>query len=329
MKARLKKKKAKFMIDIIIPNYNGVNDLEICFASLEKQTFKDFNVILVDNGSADNSVEFTKTKYPQHKIVMLDKNYGFAKAINAGLKFSLANNNSRYVLLLNNDVELNEDFLAKGIGTFEKINDASFIAVKMLNYYKRDIIDDCGDFIKANGGSPFARGHGDKDTGQYDTPEFIFGACAGAAFYKKEVFNKAGLFDEDYFAYLEDLDLSFRLQIAGYKCYYNPEIVCYHKRGETSKKISGFNIRLSEKNLIALRLKNYPLSIYLKYTPLFFLARVLRYYKFIKYYPPVIFRSAVKGYLKGLSEIPKSLQKRRNVQKTKSVSTKYLESLFG
>ncbi len=93
--------------------------------------------------------------------------------------------------------------------------------------------------------------------------DYIFGACAGAAFYKKEVFDKVGLFDEDYFAYLEDLDLSFRLQIAGYKCYYNPEIICYHKRGETSKKIDGLNIRFSEKNLIALRLKNYPLSIYL------------------------------------------------------------------
>ncbi len=317
------------MIDIIIPNYNGVKELEICFASLEKQTYRNFNVILADNGSTDDSVKYTKSNFPHHEIVMLDKNYGFAKAINAGLQFSLAINNSEYILLLNNDIELKEDFLAKGIETFQKIKEASFIAVKMLNYFNRDIIDDCGDFIKANGGSPFARGHGEKDTGQYDKPEFIFGACAGAAFYKKEVFDKIGIFDEDYFAYLEDLDFSFRLQLAGYKCYYNPEIICYHKRGETSKKIDGFNIRMSEKNLIALRLKNYPLSIYLKYTPLFFIARIVRYYKFIKLHPPVIFRSAVKGYLKGLSEIPKTLRKRRKVQKTKCVRTKYIESLFG
>jgi GT2 family glycosyltransferase len=317
------------LIDIIIPNYNGVKELEICFASLEKQTFKDFNVILADNGSTDNSVEYTKSNYPGYKIIMFDKNYGFAKAINAGLNYVLAVSNSEYVLLLNNDVELKEDFLAKGIETFEKVKDASFIAVKMLNYFNRDVIDDCGDFIKANGGSPFARGHGEKDTGKYDKPEFIFGACAGAAFYKKGVFEKIGIFDEDYFAYLEDLDFSFRLQIAGYKCYYNPEIVCYHKRGETSKKINGLNIQLSEKNLIALRLKNYPLSIYLKYTPLFFIARIVRYYKFIKFHPPVIFSSAVRGYIRGLFEIPKTLKKRRKVQKTKQVSTKYLENLFG
>jgi hypothetical protein len=317
------------LIDIIIPNYNGAKELEICFASLEKQTFKDFNVILVDNGSEDDSVEYTKTKFPQHKIIMFDKNYGFARAINAGLKFSLEINKSQYILLLNNDIELKEDFLAKGIDTFEKVSDASFIAVKMMNYFNRDIIDDCGDFIKANGGSPFARGHAEKDTGQYDKPEFIFGACAGAAFYRKELFNKLGLFDEDYFAYLEDLDFSFRLQIAGYKCYYNPKILCYHKRGETSKKNAGMNIYYSEKNLVALRLKNYPLFIYLKYTPLFFAARIVRYYKFIRLHPPVIFWSAFKGYMKGLWEIPKSLRKRRKIQKSKCVSTKYIESLFG
>ena len=317
------------MIDIIIPNYNGAEELKICFASLEKQTYKDFNIILVDNGSTDNSVEFTKSNFPRHQIIMLDKNFGFAKAINAGLRFSLAINNSEFILLLNNDIELKEDFLANGIETFERLKDVSFIAVKMLNYFNRDVIDDCGDFIKANGGSPFARGHGDIDKGQYDKLEYIFGACAGAAFYRKDVFNKIGLFDEDYFAYLEDLDFSFRLQLAGYKCYYNPEIVCYHKRGETSKKIEGLNIRLSEKNLIALRLKNYPMFIYLKYTPLFFIARIVRYYKFIKLHPPVIIKSAIVGYLKGLSEIPKTLRKRRAVQKTKCVSTKYIESLFG
>lgn len=317
------------MIDIIIPNFNGVKELEICYASLAKQTYKDFNVILVDNGSSDESVEFTKSKFPGHQVIKLDRNYGFAKAINAGIRFALALDISEYILLLNNDIELKEDFLEKGIETFEKVNDASFIAVKMLNYFNRDVIDDCGDFIKANGGSPFARGHGDKDTGQYNKPEYIFGACAGAAFYKKEVFNTAGLFDEGFYAYLEDLDLSFRLQLAGYKCFYNPEIICYHKRGETSKKNHGLNIRLSEKNLIALRLKNYPLSIYIKYTPLFFIARVVRYYKFIKLHPQVIFWSALKGYLQGLSEIPKTIFKRRKVQKTKRVSTKYIESLFG
>jgi GT2 family glycosyltransferase len=317
------------MIDIIIPNYNGVNELKICYASLENQTYRDFRVILVDNGSTDNSVEFTKSTYPRHQVIMLDKNYGFAKAINSGIRFSLSLDTCRYILLLNNDIELKEDFLAKGIETFQKIEDASFIAVKMMSYFKRDIIDDCGDFIKANGGSPFARGHGDLDTGQYDKPEYIFGACAGAAFYRKELFESVGLFDEDYFAYLEDLDLSFRLQLNGYKCYYNPEILCYHKRGETSKKSEGMNNFYSEKNLIALRLKNYPLFIYIKYTPLFLADRIVRFYKFARFYPSGIFWSAVKGYLKGLLEVPKSLKKRWSIQKTKSVESKYIESLFG
>ncbi len=316
------------MIDIIVPNHNGIEELEICFSSLEKQTYKDYNVILVDNGSTDNSVQFTKRNFTSYQIIALDKNYGFAKAINAGLEFALAENDSQYILLLNNDVELKEDFLEKGIETFEKTENASFVAVKMLNYFNRDVIDDCGDFIKANGGSPVARGIGEKDSGQYDKHEYIFGACAGAAFYKKEVFKTIGLFDEDYFAYLEDLDLSFRLQLAGYKCYYNPEIVCYHKRGVTSDRIEGMNVYYSEKNLVALRLKNYPLWVYIKYTPLFLIARIVRYYKFLTLHPPVIFYSAIKGYLRGLREVPKTIVKRRTVQKNKRVSAAYIQNLF-
>lgn len=316
------------MIDIIIPNFNGIKELEICYASLAKQTYRNFRVILVDNGSSDGSVEFTKSKFPGGQVIMLDRNYGFAKAINAGIRFALTLDTCKYILLLNNDVEIKEDFLAKGIETFEKVSDASTIAVKMLNFYKRDIIDDCGNFIKSNGGSPLSRGVGERDEGQYDKKEYIFGACAGAAFYRKELFNKIGLFDEDYFAYLEDLDLSFRLQLRGYKCYYNPEIVCYHKRGETSRMKEGMNVYYSEKNLVALRLKNYPISVYLKYSPFFLAARLVRYYKFIKLHPPVIFRSAFKGYIKGFTEIPKSLRKRRKIQKSRTVSTKYIESLF-
>ena len=97
------------------------------------------------------------------------------------------------------------------------------------------MIDDTGDFIKSFGGSPLVRGRGEKTSDQYDKPDLFFGACAGAAFYKTELFEKAGMFDEDFFAYLEDVDLSFRFQLSGFKCYYNPEIICYHKRGETTK----------------------------------------------------------------------------------------------
>ena len=316
------------MVSVIIPNFNGVNELETLFKSLSRQTYSDIKVILVDNGSSDKSVEFTEIYFPQFKVIKLDRNYGFSKAVNTGIEFSLKEINPEFILLLNNDIEIENDFIEKGIKTFSEIQDAGFLAVKMLNFFERDKIDDAGDFIKSNGGSPVVRGRGEKDEGQYDRPEYVFGACAGAAFYRKELFLKEGMFDEDFFAYLEDVDLSFRFQLAGYKCYYNPEIICYHKRGETTKKFSGWETYYSEKNLVSLRLKNYPFSIYLKYSPLFFLSRVRRFSKFLLRYPKGVFKSAVTGYIKGISEIPSALKKRKKIQRNKKVSAEYIESMF-
>jgi GT2 family glycosyltransferase len=316
------------ILDIIIPTYNGIDNLKLVLNSLYRQSFRDFRIIVVDNASTDGSVEYIENEFRDVIIIRNPDNFGFAKAINTGLKYSLGNSKPEYVLLLNNDIELETDFLMKGIASFGISDEIGSVAVKMMNYYNRDFIDDTGDFIKANGGSPLARGMEEKDEGQYDKAEYIFSACAGAAFYKTEVFVKTGLFDEDFFAYLEDVDLGFRLQLAGYKCYYNPGIICYHKRGDTSGKVNGLVVEYSEKNLIALRLKNYPLFLYILYSPLFFLARCSRYFRFFFFYPKGIFSSAVRGYLKGVSEIPSSLHKRRIIMANKKVSSSYIRSLF-
>jgi GT2 family glycosyltransferase len=315
-------------IAVVIPNLNGLNDLKCVFESISNQSYKNYKVILVDNGSLDDSVAFTKDSYPEHIVISLDRNYGFSAAVNKGIAFALESLKSDVILLLNNDIELTPDFFEEAIKTFIRVPDAGFIAVKMMNYFNRDKIDDTGDFIKAYGGSPFARGHSETDNGQYDKPEYIFGACAGAAFYKSELFVNAGMFDEDFFAYYEDIDLSFRFQLYGYKCFYNPAIVCYHKRGETVKRFKGWETMYTEKNLLALRIKNYPLSLYLSYLPLFTVARLKRYYHFIFKVRNKIIVSAYKGYLKGLMEIPKSLKKRRIIQKNKKVSNQYIKSLF-
>jgi len=315
-------------IAVVIPNLNGLNDLKCVFESISKQSYKNYNVILVDNGSVDDSVSFTKELYPEHTIISLDRNYGFAAAVNKGILYALESLKSDIILLLNNDIELSPNFFAEGIKTFNDVSDAGFIAVKMLNYFNRNKIDDAGDFIKSKGGSPFARGHTETDNGQFDKPEYIFGACAGAAFYKSELFIDAGMFDEDFFAYYEDIDLSFRFQIYGYKCFYNPKIVCYHKRGETVKRFKGWETLYTEKNLLALRIKNYPLSLYLTYLPLFSIARIKRYLHFIFKVRNKIIIHASKGYFRGLMEIPKSLKKRSVIQKNKKVSNEYIKNLF-
>ena len=310
------------MISVIIPNYNGLKHLKSCFDSLKEQSYGDHEIILVDNNSSDDSVKFTESNYPCVRIIKLNSNTGFAKAVNEGIKNSAA----EFVLLLNNDTECDKYFLEEMMKGMKDEMTGS-VACKMLNYTNRKIIDDAGDFIKSKG-SPYARGFGENDTGQFDKEEYIFGACAGAALYRKEVFRKAGYFDEDFFAYYEDVDLSFRMQLAGYKCFYNPKALCYHKRGGTSGLQSGFQTMLCEKNLVALRLKNYPLILLIKNFPFFFYVRVQRYFIFLIRHSPALFASAVKGYFLGLMEIPRSLKKRKFIQENVKVSIKYIESIL-
>jgi GT2 family glycosyltransferase len=317
------------MISIVIPNFNGLEHLKTCYPSLLKQTYKDWNLVLVDNGSSDDSVNYTKSFFTSSHTIQLNKNTGFAKAVNEGIKYSLNNTSIDYILLLNNDIELEPDFLQQSIDTFKLKPDVSTVAVKMMNYFNRDIIDDAGDFIKANGGSPLARGHGQKDTGQYNKSEYIFGACAGAAFYRKNIFEKTGLFDEDFFAYYEDIDFSFRLQLMGFKCFYQPNAVCYHKRGGTSSVAThGFQTEMCERNLILMRYKNYPFSILILYQPLFFAARLKRYYSFLRFHSFKIFLRAVKGYLRGSALLIFQIPKRFRIQKKKKVTASYIKSLF-
>ena len=317
------------MISIVIPNYNGLEHLKTCYASLKRQTMQNFVVILADNGSKDDSIGYTKEQFPKAVTIEIGYNSGFAKAVNDGVKYSLKNFNSNVIFLLNNDIELEDNFFEIALKSLNSDPNASILAVKMLNYFNRDTIDDCGDFIKANGGSPLARGNNEKDIGQYDKQECIFGACAGAAFYKKEVFEDIGLFDETFFAYYEDIDLSFRAQLAGYKCLYEPKAVCYHKRGGTSSVAThGFQTEMCERNLVLMRIKNYPLSIYLLYQPLFFIARVKRYYSFIRFHSFTIFARAVKGYLRGSFLLITKLPARFKIQKSRKVSANYIKGLF-
>ncbi len=317
------------MLSIVITNYNGEEHLKTCYPSLFSQSFRDFKVIMVDNGSSDNSVEYTRKEYPQIEIIKLDHNKGFAEAVNEGIKLSLREIETKFILLLNNDIELKPDFLKIGIDTFNSSADISMIAVKMLNYYNRDMIDDCGDFIRALGRAPFARGYGEKDSGQYDKGEYIFGVSAGAGFYRREVFEKAGLMDETFFAYYEDIDLSFRAQLMGFKCYYQPKAVCYHKRGGTiSVATRGFQTELCERNLVLLRIKNYPLTMYILHQPFFFAARIIRYYRFWRGHSAAIFLCAVRGYLRGLLLSIFQLPKRIRIQRSEAVSTSYIKSLF-
>jgi hypothetical protein len=314
------------MICIIIPNYNGVEHLTECLRSIYNQTLQDFSSIIVDNNSTDISVSYVKTNYPATKVIELDDNYGFAKAVNIGIKYALKNYDPDYIVLLNNDVECDKNFLDELLKGFIS-EEIGSVSPKMLNYFHRNIIDGAGD-IASKRKLPFPRGRDEKDIGQYELSGYIFGACAGAVMYKSAVFKTTGYFDEDFFAFLEDVDFSFRLQYLGYKCYYNPKAVCYHKRGATISSNRSFHAFLLERNIITLRVKNYPFSVLILFSIYYQLERLYRFLKYF-YHSPFYFLSALKGYSCGLFLIPKSFFKRINILKTRKVCTKYIISIMG
>ncbi|MEO8665752.1 MAG: hypothetical protein ABI462_09670, partial [Ignavibacteria bacterium] len=174
---------------------------------------------------------------------------------------------------------------------------------------------------------PVLRGHNEKDYGQYDHLELIFGASGNGVLYKREIFDVIGFFDEDFFAYHEDIDLNFRMQLTGLKCLYNPKAKLYHKGGATSKKIPGLHLYLSEKNFSAIVIKNYPANLLGKNFLQINFSRFKFYLGFIKRKNPVNFFYCLRGFLKGIIDIPVNLKKRKSIQSKVTVDSSYIVSL--
>ena len=217
-------------ISVIIPNYNGMAYLDGVLSGLECQTVKNFEVILVDNGSGDGSCAFVAASYPWVRLIELPENFGFCKAVNEGIKASRA----PYVLLLNNDIEVTRDFIEQMLQGIRRHPKAFSGAARMIQFHDRDRLDDAGNYYCALGWA-FARGKG-KNIHTYEKEEKIFASCAGAAIYRKDIFEKIGYFDEEHFAYLEDMDVGYRARINGYENWYFPLAKVYHVGSGTSLK---------------------------------------------------------------------------------------------
>lgn len=241
-------------VSVIIPNYNGIAYLDGVLASLEHQTIKDFEVIIVDNGSTDGSTSFIAGNYPWVHVIGLPDNYGFSKAVNEGIYASRA----PYVLLLNNDTEVEPDFVEEMLSAIKRHKKAFSCSARMIQFFDRDRLDDAGNYYNALGWA-FARGKG-RDIHTYEKEEKIFAACAGAAIYRKKIFEKIGYFDEEHFAYLEDTDVGYRARIYGYENWYAPKAKVYHVGSGTSgSRYNQFKTRYSSRNNVYLIYKNMPI----------------------------------------------------------------------
>ncbi len=291
-------------IDIVIPNFNGKVFLPACLDSLQKQSYSDFHVIVVDNGSSDGSVEFLHRNYPEVLVLAWDENTGFSAAVNGGIMAGTA----PLVFLLNNDTELDEKCLERLITAAELKTDYDFFAAKMLNYHNRSVLDGAGDaFLR--GGVGYRIGTMEGDNEYYSNARQVFGACAGAALYRRDFFDELGLFDEDFFAYLEDVDLNLRANSRGKKCWYVPDARVYHiGSATTGSKINPFTVSLSTRNNLCVLVKNYPLSLLFRFAPaicvyqFFWLCFVIKKWQFVAY---------VQGLIKFLKILPLMLGKRK------------------
>lgn len=240
-------------VTVIIPNYNGKAYNEKCLDSLRRQSFKDFDIVVVDNASDDGSVELIEEHYPEVKLIRLSENFGFSRAVNEGIRVS----NTEFIILLNNDTEATDTFIEELVHAIDGKEEVFSVAAKMLQMANPDKIDGAGDLYCALGWA-FAIGKG-RNKKYYDKERTVFSACAGAAIYRKAIFEIIGYFDEFHFAYLEDVDVGYRARIMGYRNIYTPKAVVYHVgSGFSGSRYNSFKIRLAARNSWYVIYKNMP-----------------------------------------------------------------------
>ena len=306
---------------VVIPNWNGAEYLRDSLASLERQSAS-CRIIVVDNGSTDGSQELLRAHHPKVTLIQLDRNYGFAGGVNRGINQALQEG-AEFIALFNNDAVAEPDWLGQLLAAAKEHPDAGIVTGKLLNFAGTHF-DTTGDYYSI-WGFPYPRGRDEADQGQFDQPEYVCGATGGASLYRAAMLRQVGLFDESFFAYYEDVDLSLRAQLQGWKVYYQPTAVARHRTGSTSSKISGFARYHSIKNFYYLYIKNMPGSLFWRYLPRFVVAGLLMLANSLKRGQ---FGPLVRGYGQVLGHFPGMLAQRWRIQRSRTVSTAYFDGLL-
>lgn len=309
-------------VAVIIPSWNGIDEIGSCIESLLTQSLKP-HIIVVENGSTDGTLAFLQKNFPTLEILPQVKNLGFAGGVNVGIKRAIESG-YKYVALFNNDAIAHKDWLKHLVSGLESNKKAGIATCKFISGDGKHV-DSTGDQY-TTWGLPFPRDRGLKvEEAHNNQIEEVFGASGGASLYRAKMLEEIGLFDEDFFAYYEDVDLSFRAQLSGWKVIYQPNAKAFHETGTTSGRIKGFTTYQTFKNYPLLLWKNVPGKLLLKVLPRFTIA-----------YLSILFASiaggrgwpAIKGILRALWLLPKKLTERRYIQKNKSVSVDYIDSIL-
>ncbi|HUT22337.1 MAG TPA: glycosyltransferase family 2 protein [Candidatus Bipolaricaulota bacterium] len=321
-------------VSINLVTWNGAKYIQACLKSVFEQTFKDFSLLIIDNGSTDDTLELIGEKFPHLKIVRHKENQGFAKAHNQAIHWS----KSDYVLVLNQDIILEPDFLENIVALMDKNPRAAAASGKLLrwqNNQKTNYIDTLGLKIYKNH-RVVDLGSGEVDQGQYDGVKEVFGASGAAPVFRREALNDAvengQYFDEDFFSYKEDVDLAYRLRWRGWQAWRVPSAVGYHDRsvsgpaGKMNRRLimkarkskSRFGTFYSYRNHLYVLLKNAPklgLSIF------FYELQKFLYILFAE-------QSSLKAFSEAMKNRKKFLEKRKLIMERKTDDAKEIEKWF-
>lgn len=306
---------------VIIPSWNGVNLLPTCLDSLRTQTYRCFETIVVDNASADGTVSLVRQSYPEVRLVALETNLGFAGGVNAGI----ARSTGQLVALINQDVEAAPQWLEALVAASRAHPEAGAFASKIMLFDQRDRFHSAGDSYRRDG-IPVNRGVWERDIGQFDQQVDVFGACGGAAAYRKSMLDQIGWLDERFFMYCEDVDLAWRHQLVGWRTVFVPEAVAFHRLSASGGGVTASYY--TGRNTIYVLAKNVPAPLLRRYLPTIVAAqgRVAR--AALGSWRGEAARARLRGQLAGLITWPGLLGSRRSIQRARRVSIDYLENLL-
>lgn len=308
------------VISTIIVNWNGKHLLDECLGAVRGQTFRDFETIVVDNGSSDGSADYVQTHYPEVKLVALPENRGFTGGNIAGYEVATGD----LIVLLNNDTEAHPGWLEHIYKASLVFPDAGSFASKMLYFDQRERIENCGFELSAAGTTEDV-GRGKLDGAAWSTFRSVFGACGGAVAYRRPMLQDVGFFDPDFFMIYEDVDLSFRAQLRGYSCVYCPQAMVYHRYRSTIKTRPVLQVFYSQRNIELVYLKDMPLAVILRALPQRLLYEAGAAIYFVLQGRGSAFLLAKLDVLRCL---PSILRKRAQVQQRRTVTNAELRTIM-
>ncbi len=305
-------------VSVIIPNGNGRHLLPACLTSLRQQTYRDFQTVVVDNRSTDGSREYVRDNFPEVSLLPLAYDGVFAGTVNAGIRAT----RSEIVVLLNNDTEAEPNWLTELIAALDAAPRAGAAASKLLLFDRRGTLHSAGDFYALDG-MPGSRGVWTQDDGRYDGDRSVFGACAGAAAYRRAALEDVGLFDESLIAYCEDVDLNIRLRLAGYDCVFAPRARVYHRLSATGGgPPASYH---TGRNFLTVAVKDLPAPLLRRHWRRIARRQVAIALHSLRHAREPAARAKLRGQLAGVRALPTTLLRRRDVTRRTRIDPAELE----